>query len=236
MKKFFYALIFLLTWSPVPAAETPSSAGRIAELEKENRLLREELKSLRIQSAETSAQLNELRIAVAGILDAGEIRTPERREEQLLLLMDEISRRGMRLALHTADLIQELQKTYRALPAGSTERAAMLLKLEQLEKENNAFAALLKPVDTRNVGETQVIAVDRENHLAVIAVGSVHGVFPGISYDVVGLPMRLRVIATRSFVSAVAIESGDAAKLNPGMRCAIREKRVESKEAFPLKP
>ncbi|MCQ2353355.1 MAG: hypothetical protein MJ033_07760 [Victivallaceae bacterium] len=233
MKKIVVFLILSLHLLSVIAGDAAALRGRIAELEKENLLLREELKSLRIQSAGNAAKLSELEIAVAGILDTGEIQTPERREAQLLLLLEEISRRGMRLALQTTDLISVLRKKYQAMPQDSAERAAMLLKLEQLETGNNRFAALLKPVDTRNVSPVQILAVDRENRLAVIAVGSVHGIFPGVCYDVIGSPLQLRVIATRSFVSAAAIENGDAAKLNPGMRCAIREKRIENQSPIP---
>ena len=233
MKKIVFFLILSLHFLSVIAGDAAALRGRIAELEKENLLLREELKSLRIQSAGNAAKLSELEIAVAGILDTGEIQTPERREAQLLLLLEEISRRGMRLALQTTDLISVLRKKYQAMPQDSAERAAMLLKLEQLEMGNNRFAALLKPVDTRNVSPVQILAVDRENRLAVIAVGSVHGIFPGVCYDVIGSPLQLRVIATRSFVSAAAIENGDAARLNPGMRCAIREKRIENKSLIP---
>lgn len=233
MKKIVFFLILSLHFLSVIAGDAAALRGRIAELEKENLLLREELKSLRIQSAGNAAKLSELEIAVAGILDTGEIQTPERREAQLLLLLEEISRRGMRLALQTTDLISVLRKKYQAMPQDSAERAAMLLKLEQLEMGNNRFAALLKPVDTRNVSPVQILAVDRENRLAVIAVGSVHGIFPGVCYDVIGSSLQLRVIATRSFVSAAAIENGDAARLNPGMRCAIREKRIENKSLIP---
>lgn len=229
MKKTVLFLLCAVHFLFAFAEDAPALRGRIAELEKENLLLRGELKSLRVQSAENAARLAELEIAVAGVLDSGEIQSPERREARLLLLLEEISRRGTRLALHTTDLIALLQKKYRAMPENSADRAAMLLKLEQLEMENNRFVALLKPVDTRNISPVQILAVDRENRLAVIAVGSVHGIFPGVCYDVDGLPLQLRVIATRSFVSAAAVENGDAAKLNPGMRCTIREKKIEVK-------
>ncbi len=206
---------------------------RIAGLEADNRALREELRATREAAANQARELADLRLAVAGILDAGEIATPERREARLTLLLNEIASRGTAQALKTSSLIRILREKYRAMPENSAERAEMLLQLDALEKDTNSLVFLLRPADTHDPSETRILAVDREISLAVLAAGSAHGVFPGMIYQVADSPIRLRVISVRGFVSAATPENGEISALNPGMRCFIRENRAPGQPFLP---
>ncbi|MCQ2378889.1 MAG: hypothetical protein MJ016_06740 [Victivallaceae bacterium] len=217
----------------VGAGEEESLRGRVASLEADNRVLREELRLARREAAEEAQKRADLQLAVAGILDTEEIASPARREENLLRLLNEIAVRGTAQALKTSALIRELREKYGALPDDSAERAEMFLKLDALERNTNALVFLLKPSNMRDPSETHILAVDRETELAILAVGSVHGVFPGMIYEVADSPLRLRVVSVRGFVSAAEIEKGDLAALNPGMRCFVRESRLQGQPFLP---
>ncbi len=235
MKSFVSALVLSACVSGVSGGESDALRGRIAELENETRALREELSATRDKAEKDAKHLADLKLAVAGILDTGEIESPARREESLLLLLNEIASKGSAQALKTIELISLLRKKYEAMPADSPERAAMLLKLDALERDTNALMFLLKPADVRDPENTHVLAVDRPSSIAVLATGSVHGVFPGMVYHVEKSDISLRVIAVRSFVSAAAVENGSVASLNPGMRCSIHEKKLPGRTFFPGK-
>ena len=231
--KIILASFLAAGWLFSAAGADEALRGRIASLEADNRALREELRRSREKSAQLAQELSDLRLAVAGVLDTEEISTPARREEKLLLLLSEIAKRGTAQALKTSSLIRMLREKYRDLPDDSAERAEMFLKLDALERDTNSLVFLLKPAAIRDPSETHVLAVDGETSLAILAAGSVHGVYPGMVYEVADSPLRLRVISVRGFVSAAEVENGEISALNPGMRCFVREKRLQGQPFLP---
>ncbi|MBE6357641.1 MAG: hypothetical protein E7057_00150 [Lentisphaerae bacterium] len=221
MRRFFLALmIFLLTGERLPAVSPDSE---IIRLERENRELKEKL-------LRTERELDGFRMWLGNIAFDHTRMIVSDRERQVLLVMEELARRGNGLSMAALAVSDECRKLLSELPLGPARKAQVELRLGELEKAAMNFAGLTIP-DNSDAGSCRVLAVNRDLKVAVISAGSNRGVFPGMIFSSKQNPsLKLRVIGTRLEGSVAEIISGEPHAFSAGMEMSALQQRPVRRE------
>ena len=234
----------------------PNDAERLRELNRlreEAMLNAEKMKRLELEleasrkaSAELEAELIELRnklqaenergrqlqLWLAGVRAEGTVRKTGEREEQQLQAIGKLSEDGVGLALDAVDFCDQVQILLQELPIGKVRQAQYRLKLDNLARKARRFIAMAEGPDEPETGmdalrTCRILAVNREQRVVVLSVGSVKGAFAGMIYHVgKDREEQLKVVSVRPSVAAAVLIRGSIEKLSPGMEAAAGEERA----------
>ncbi|WP_294505855.1 hypothetical protein [uncultured Victivallis sp.] len=234
----------------------PNDAERLRELNRlreEAMLNAEKMKRLELEleasrkaSAELEAELIELRnklqaenergrqlqLWLAGVRAEGTVRKTGEREEQQLQAIGKLSEDGVGLALDAVDFCDQVQILLQELPIGKVRQAQYRLKLDNLARKARRFIAMAEGPDEPGTGmdalrTCRILAVNREQRVVVLSVGSVKGAFAGMIYHVgKDREEQLKVVSVRPSVAAAVLIRGSIEKLSPGMEAAAGEERA----------
>ncbi len=228
----------LALFAGVRGAENASV--ELNRLRAENRRLRQELDRLRASRSAEERDLLKFRAWLAATADSGKVQTASERELRLLAVLAETVARCNRLVVH----ISSVERTFRDLlsefPVGPARQARLLLQLEQLERYSMQVSSIAAVAESEEdpaaFRETTVLAVNRELETAVLAVGSVHGVFPGLLYQARNdEEIVLRIVSVRPWVCAAVPVSGKIDKIAPGMRFTAEHRARPGERISPLR-
>ena len=224
----------------VCAASGDDGKAELDRLRAENRRLRLELDRLRAARSAQDRDLLKFRTWLAAAADSGKIQTASDREVRLLAILSEMVRRGSRLAVQVSSVERSFRDLLKEFPIGPARQARLLLQLEQLERcamQVSAIAAVAESEeDPAAFREATVLAVNRELETAVLSVGTVHGVFPGLIYqDRGGSGQSLRIVSVRPWVSAAVPVGGNAEQITPGMRFTVEHRAQPGERISPLR-
>ncbi len=198
-------LIWWIVWSrPVIA---PANEALVAE----NAALREKLAARERAYFECRDQLAQLRLTLGGAMDSGRLETSPHREEQLLALLKAISER-----------IEAMEKLRQEVADAETAKKAW-----------DELLMLIRNPGAATSSTCRILAVDPQSGLVVLSAGTVHGVFPGLLYNLEDSDTQLRVIECRPWVSGATLYRGDPATIAPGKNCRIDETPVSSNRILP---
>jgi len=216
-------LTFCLLPSPLRAAGDDLEAIR---LRRQNEELRRrcdergaEIERLRAKLAETQERYAKLDRWLAGVADTGEVTPAERREELLLVRLSEFSRQGSELALGTVAFCDEIRRLLGEIPLGAARRARLSLRIDELESAARTFVAASENAGRDPIAalrNCRVLAIDPKLEVAVISVGALDGVAPGIVFKNTAGTISLRVVAVRRRVAAAVPTAGSLADLAVG--------------------
>ena len=234
----------------------PNDAERLRELNRlreEAMLNAEKMKRLELEleasrkaSAELEAELIELRnklqaenergrqlqLWLAGVRAEGTVRKTGEREEQQLQAIGKLSEDGVGLALDAVDFCDQVQILLQELPIGKVRQAQYRLKLDNLARKARRFIAMAEGQDEPGTGmdalrTCRILAVNREQRVVVLSVGSIKGAFAGMIYHVgKDREEQLKVVSVRPSVAAAVLIRGSIEKLSPGMEAAAGEERA----------
>ena len=179
-----------------------------------------EIERLRAELAKVQSRCTKLDLWLAGVADTGEVTPAERREELLLIRLSEFSRQGSELALGTVAFCDEIRKLLAEIPLGAARRARLSLRIDELESAARTFVAaaenaLHDPIAA--LKNCRVLAVDRKLEVAVLSVGALDGVAPGIIFRNAAGTLKLRVVAVRRRVAAAVSAEGNLSDLAVGV-------------------
>ena len=147
-------------------------------------------------------------------------------------------------ALHIIDKDEkELLLTFNMLGGdvytalASLDNKELSIRLERCAMQVSAIAAVAESEeDPAAFREATVLAVNRELETAVLSVGTVHGVFPGLIYqDRGGSGQSLRIVSVRPWVSAAVPVGGNAEQITPGMRFTVEHRAQPGERISPLR-
>ncbi|MBQ7207481.1 MAG: hypothetical protein IJS01_06740 [Lentisphaeria bacterium] len=232
----FTAVLAGLVWT----AFCGDDAAELTRLRAENRRLRLELDRLRAARSQQDRDLLRFRAWLAAAADSGKLQTASDREIRLLAILSEMVRRGSRLAVQVSSVERAFRDLLGEFPIGPARQARLLLQLEQLERcamQVSSIASVAESEeDPAAFREATVLAVNRELETAVLSVGTVHGVFPGLIYrDRDGSGQSLRIVSVRPWVSAAVPVQGDAGRIAPGMRFTVEHRARSDERISPLR-
>lgn len=143
--------------------------------------------------------------------------TPADRERRLLLLLEELAKRGNNLSMSALTVSDECRKLLKELPLGPARKAQIELRLDELEKSAWVFAGLAIP-GSSDAGSCRILAVDRELKAVVVSAGTGDGVFPGMIFRAKHNPnLKLRILGTRMEGAVAEIVSGLPHEFRPGL-------------------
>ena len=199
-----------------------SLRGENARLTAERNLLKQELFDAINQMESQNDELRRLELSVAGLLADGSLPKAPVREARLVEAIDEIIKRGQALAILSVEFCNEADAIVKSLPAGNLEGVRLRLKIDEVRSASRKFIAIGDySLDAGPVNKCRIIAVNSDLGFVVLPVGFIHGVFNGLVFYVPGktaeaAPVKLRVFATRSLVSAAQVVDGDIRTLSQG--------------------
>lgn len=207
----------------------------LARLERENRLLREEvernrrsLDEITKQYQEQNEQNRQLRLVLSGALASGQVRGAGEREEQLLRAMNDTAESGRALALKAVEFCELVEAQTSLLPLERIRQAEIRLRADELRRASRQFVALTSgDSDGGTLEKCRVLAVDRGLSVVVLSVGTVHGAFNGLMYYVGKDKAVLRVVGVRPFVAAAQLVSGDIEEIAPGMEAVTQRTKAK---------
>ena len=234
LKRIFFGA-FLLASVFLAAGES----GEVSALQAENQRLRQEVDRLHKELAERDQDVLKFRLWLASAMDSGKMLSVSERELQLTEILKEFVSRSNRLLGHISGVDKKIRELLKELPISPARQARMLLQLEQMERfalNLSAIAGATEEAEDKTALENiRVVAVDRKLETAVLSVGSVHGVFPGLlcqakqKKDVI-----LRVISVRPWVCAAVPVRGGMAQVVPGMELTFAHRALPGEGLRPL--
>ena len=234
LKRIFFGA-FLLASVFLAAGES----GEVSALQAENQRLRQEVDRLHKELAERDQDVLKFRLWLASAMDSGKMLSVSERELQLTEILKEFVSRSNRLLGHISGVDKKIRELLKELPISPARQARMLLQLEQMERfalNLSAIAGASEEAEDKTALENiRVVAVDRKLETAVLSVGSVHGVFPGLlcqakqKKDVI-----LRVISIRPWVCAAVPVRGGISQVVPGMELTFSHRALPGEGLRPL--
>lgn len=204
-----FILFMILLVSGGGVLSAPPSETDYQKLLKKNRELREKL-----VKAENELANYRLWFANMGV----EARNKDHvdREKRLLMILNEMAKRGNNLSLSALMIGDECRKLLREMPVGPARKAQIELRLDELEKAAGSFAGMAVPSDS-GVANCRILSVSYDLKVAVISAGASAGVFPGMVFRAKNNPsLRVIVIGTRFEGAVVELISGEWHDLVPG--------------------
>lgn len=197
-------------------------ANQIAQLTAERNLLRQELFDAINQLEAQNAQFRRLELGVAGVLATGKLPEASPREDRLVEAIDGVTKSGRELAAQTLEFCNVVDAIVKSSKVDSLEKAKLRLKIDELRSASRKFTTLSEwNIAEHPVESCRILAVNQKLGIVVLPIGSVHGVFNGLSLYVPGkshttAPVRLRVFSTRPTVSAATVTAGSITTLSQG--------------------
>ena len=198
-----------------------------ARLEAERDLLKQELFDAINQVEAQNAHFRRLEQSVAGLLADSKLLKASAREAKLVEAIAGITKSGRDLAVLSVEFCNEADAIVKSLPAGNLEGVRLRLKIDEVRSASRKFSAMSDwSLDARPVKKCRILAVNNNLGFVVLPVGSVHGVFNGLTFYVPGKasgakPTVLRVFSTRSLVAAAQVADGDIRTLSPGSEAVV---------------
>jgi hypothetical protein len=194
--------------------------------ENERDMLHKELIEILDRYKTLSENYRRTQLSIASTLASEEIKGSSKREEQLFKMMATVSENGRKLALKSVEFCEYFDSILESLPMGKIQKATIRLRIDDLKSESRKFCAMTDPVINRQTVERcRLLAVNDGLMVAVLPIGTVHGVFNGLCfYDQSG-KVKLKVITVLPFVSAAILETGSMSELAPGMEFSTNVKR-----------
>lgn len=219
--------------------EVRSLRGRVRKLEAdaeglraENNLLRQELVEIFEKFSEQDALFHQMQLGVAGALAEGKWPEPDRRYMQLVRKFDEIVKGGVRVVLASLEFCDEVDSLLADEVVDGAELVRMRLKRDAVKSEARKFNMLAgREQAADSVQSSRILAVDRDLQAVILPVGSVHGAFNGLIFNVSGKETnRLKVVLTRPFISMAIVLTGSMDEIAPGMEVAAEASNTTREE------
>ena len=221
MKKFlcFSALSFFAILGGSPAGqELRDLKSELAEKECE-------IERLTALLTAKENELRKLRIWMGNLSVDGRDIPVSDRERRLLAGLKALSDASGSMVLKTMEFADRLRPRLDQLPLSSTSRVRLVMALEDLER---AAAKVNTLTDTVTAKEEQlfrdvrILGVRPELNMAVLSVGAVHGVFPGMTFVTADGQTALRVLETRPMISGAVPVAGSLKPLVTGTRLNLQ--------------
>lgn len=207
------------------SGETKHLIGEIQRLRLENQRLsatltarENELRKLRVWLANTGAEGRETAVS--------------EREQRLLAGLKTLAGAAEDMVMKSLNFSEQLKPKLDALPLSSADRVRLVMGLEELERSAAAVnsAAGISRESGKNFRSARVVAVRPELGMAVISLGSLHGIFPGMIFGTSDGKIKLRVAETRPQVSGVTAVQGTLDLLVPGSRVQLQMSKVSTED------
>ena len=231
MKKEVIFFLLLLIFAPLAGKE---HTDQIHRLQEQLRSRQQEIDRLTALLTDRENELRKLRIWLSNLSADARMITVSDREQRLLHGLKILSDASGGMVLKSLELAELLRSKLDMLPLASADRVRLTMALEELERmaaRVNAIADAAAAPEGRHLSNVRVTNINYDLNMAVISVGSLHGVFPGMTFSTSDGSHRLRVLETRPMLSGVLPVSGDLNKLTPGtaVKLEILRKSPERK-------
>ena len=220
--KFFLCLLLLF---PLTLLRADSESGEVRMLKKELARKEQELERLTALLTQKERELRKVRLWMSNLSADSRLTTVSDREERLLHGLQILSDASGAMVLKTMELADRLRPRLDQLPLSSTSRVRLVMALEDLER---AAAKVNTLTDTVTAKEEQlfrdvrILGVRPELNMAVLSVGAVHGVFPGMTFVTADGQTALRVLETRPMISGAVPVAGSLKNLVTGTRLNLQ--------------
>jgi len=198
--------------------ENASLTGKYRGLEKDHKLLRKELIDITKNFQTQNESYRRLQLSIAATIASSKMEAASFREGQLIQTLNDVFDNSRTLALRSIAFCDIVDSLLKQMPIGKIRKAEINLRADELKKgarKLNTLADL--KVRQKPVNRCRILAVNKDLQVVVLPVGSVHGVFIGLSYYAGKKKELLRIITVRPFVSAAIPEKGNVDSLTPGM-------------------
>lgn len=193
-----------------------TAALLIGAAEPENAVLRRRIDELSGKLAQKENELRRLRLWLAQITASGKIESATEREQQLFNALQELSRTASELAVAGNAFCDEMRPQLAQLDLASAQRVKLTFALENLERialRVNAAADLALQKPETALKNCRVIALRNDLDFAVLSIGSLHGIFPGMNFETPDHRIMVRIAETRPFVSGAIAVKGNLREL-----------------------
>jgi hypothetical protein len=192
----------------------------------ERDMLHKELIEILDRYKTLSETYRQTQLSIASTLASEQITGSSKREEQLFKMMATLTENGRKLALKSVEFCEYFDSILEGMPMGKIQKAAMRLRIDDLKSESRKYCTLTDPlINRQSVERCRLLAVNDSLMVAVLPIGTVHGVFNGLClYDQSG-KVKLKVITVLPYVSAAILETGSMSELAPGMEFSTNVKR-----------
>ena len=205
----FFSSLF---WGGSPAGqELRHLKGELAEKERE-------IERLTALLTAKENELRKLRIWMGNLSADGRDIPVSDREQRLLAGLKALSDASGSMVLKTMELADQL-------PLSSTSRVRLVMALEDLERSAAKVNALTDTVAAKEellLRDVRILGVRPELNMAVLSVGAVQGVFPGMTFVTADGKTALRVLETRPMISGAVPVAGSLNNLVTGSRLNLQ--------------
>lgn len=230
MVKIFICFLLLCLFSFPASGKGP--ADELRRLREQLQQQQREIDRLSAIAAQRENELRKIKVWMANLSADGKLTTVSDREQRLLFSLKTLGDASGDMVLKTMEMAELLRRKLDSLPLASADRIRLVMALEELERS----AARVNAIADAGVGsrdkllrDVRVTEIKYELNMAVLSVGALQGVFPGMTFTASDGKVRLRVVETRAMISGAIPVSGSLNSLTPGarvkfeiMRAAVR--------------
>lgn len=210
-----FFLFLLMLFSLVLQAETTE----LRQLKREVARQQKELERLTRLLTQKENELQRLKIWMGTLSADGRLTTVSQREQRLLHGMKILSDASGNMVLRTMELAELLRPRLNALPIASADRVRLVMALEELERSAarvNAIADTASTKEDKLLEKVRITAIRKELNMAILSAGSLHGIFPGMTFVSADGKVWLRILEARPMISGAVPVAGDLDQLTPG--------------------
>ena len=219
--RFFCCFILVFTLTHLMGESPRDEVRRLKnQLEQQQR----EFDRLTALLAEKEGQLRKLRVWMSNISTDGRFTSVSEREQRLLHALKILSDASGDMVLKTMSLAEQLRPRLNALPIASADRVRLVMALEDLERSAarvNSIADTAAAKEDSLLKDVRVTAIKYELNMAVLSVGALQGVFPGMTFVTADGKVKLRVLETRAMISGAVPVTGELRELMPGTKVQL---------------
>ena len=231
MKKGFVFFLLLLFFAPLAAKE---HADEVRRLKEQLQSRQQELDRLTALITDRENELRKLRIWLNNLSTDARLTDVSDREQRLMHGLKILSDASGSMVLKSLEVAELLKSKLDRLPLASADRVRLTMALEELERSAarvNSIADAAAAPEGALLTNVRVTNINYDLNIAVISVGALHGVFPGMTFATPDGSHRLRVLETRPMLSGAVAVAGDLNKLTPGtlIKLEILRKSPERK-------
>ncbi|HCE43447.1 MAG TPA: hypothetical protein DET40_07850 [Lentisphaeria bacterium] len=213
------------------ATAAEEEAGPAAELEavrRENEMLRKELADVLLKSDEIFDTYRRLQLSVAATMANSEKKNVGEGELKSLESFIDVRQELKALVAKTLELFQFTGTALENNELTDTDKVRLKRKIEDLKTEAEKLNALLSPPESKErTDRCRILSVNDKLQVILLDAGTANGVNTGLQWKVSlksGKPVKVKVIASRPFISAAVVIEGDFSSLAPGMLAAVGDK------------